>query len=64
MSNEMKLIMESWNNSRIVEENAIDESLPLLPLLYETALPPAPTVIVYVPVVSHDNADPRSGLGP
>ena len=52
-----------WEWSRPIE-NAIDESLPLLPLLFETELPPAPTVIVYVPVVSHDSDVPLSGIGP
>jgi hypothetical protein len=44
-----------------VHLSAIDE---LLPSLLSPEAPPAPTVIVYDPVVSLDKADPRKGLGP
>jgi len=47
-----------------VDENAIDEADPESPVVAGCTAPPAPIVIVYVPVVSDPNADPLNGLGP
>ena len=43
---------------------AIDEVPPDAPAAQTPPAPPAPTVIVYVPVVNPDTAEPLSGLGP